>query len=371
MLTNVFYVNATESIKEFLSLEFDDMRGSDVDKLISMFHGLCNWEEEGLKVRPKIILTNNIGAIVRNIGETQKIAFYTDPNTTNFNQRLKALMCFCVKDWTIYVNYSEDKVEYGIVKVLNSIKDRTLYDLLFDNVTRVSLAPKFSCVYINVVSTGLVVLHGLQGNTTSICFNLMNTVQTDWEREIRTFVEDCTSKIRTTKRKLNDIKNLLINIFTRVFNRLHGTLCLVVDKDYKDTKGFLADGTWLPEPIEFGKLFLNSKTFSESKLRSYADILETMLNYDGITVMDNTGRLLAYNVFVETNLSVTKNIVGGARKRAAYTLLNNSSRRIIGVYFQSQEGDAFYKCKKEAKREVALADKEAQKEYKQLEINLQ
>lgn len=370
MQTSVFYVNATESIKEFLLLEFDNMRASDVDKLISVFHGLCNWEEEGLKVRPKILLTTNIATLVRNIPDAQRVAFYNDPNTTNFNQRLKALMCFCTKEWTIYINYGEQGVEYGIIKVMNSIKDQSLYDLLFDTQARDVLATKINCVHINVISSGLIVLEGIQGNITSICFNLVNNIQADWEATIKAFVEDCTSKIRTTKRKLTDIKHLLINIFTRVFERLHGTICLVVDKDFKDPKGLLSDGTWLPEPIEFAKLFLKSKTFNESRLRSYADILETMLNYDGITVVDNTGRILAYNVFVETNLSVTKNIVGGARKRAAYTLLNNNSRRIIGVYFKSQEGDSFYKSKKEGKREVALADKEAQKEYKQLEISI-
>ncbi len=367
MLTSVFYVNATESIKQFLELEFDSMKSSDIDKLINIFHGLCNWEEEGLKIRPNIMLTSNINAVVRNIPDSQKLPFYVDENTSSFNQRLKALMCFCVKDWTIYIEYGENRIEYGLIKVLHSIKDRSLYDLLFDPITSTVLSAKINCVYLDVVSTGLVVLKGIRGNTTSICFNLVNDIRSDWEHVIKVFVEDCTSKIRTTKRKLEDIKNLLNNIFRSVFTKLHGTICLVVDKDYKD-KGLLADGTWLPEPIEFAKLFLKSKTFSESRLLAYADLLETMLNYDGITVIDNTGRILAYNVFIETDTKATKNLMGGARKRAAYTLLNNTLRRIIGVYFQSQEGDSFYKSKKEARREVAQADKEAEKEYRQLEL---
>ena len=59
------------------------------------------------------------------------------------------------------------------------------------------------------------------------------------------------------------------------------------DKEYKDKTGFLSDGTWLKEPIEFGKMFLSSSKFDENVLRSYADVLTTMLDFDGITVLDN------------------------------------------------------------------------------------
>ena len=113
-------------------------------------------------------------------------------------------------------------------------------------------------------------------------------------------------KIKTTQKKLADIKTLLTNIFYRVLRDLHGTICVVVDKEYKDKNGFLADGTWLKEPIEFGKMFLRSSKFDENVLRSYADVLTTMLDFDGITVIDNAGRIRAYNCFVETSMNNEK-----------------------------------------------------------------
>ena len=367
MFTSVYYMNACESVRNMIELEFDSMRAADVDKLINIFHSLCNWEEEGVKIRPNILLTSSIATVVRNVPDAQRVTFYQDIDTTLFNQRLKNLMPFCLKNWVIYIEYTETTVEYGLIKVVNSIKDKDLYTYLFDDKIKVSFASKVNCLFINVVSTGMVALKGIKGNNTSICFNLVNDIQGEWKQVINEFVAECTSKIRTTKRKLDDIQTFMTNIFSSVFKRLHGTLCLVVDKDYKD-KGLLADGTWLPEPIEFGKLFLKSNTFSESKLRAFADIMETMLDYDGITIIDNTGRVLAYNVFVETDLSSTKNIVGGARKRAAYTLLNNPSRRIVGLYFQSQEGDSFYRSKKQAKRDIVNADKQAAEQFKQMEL---
>ena len=67
-----------------------------------------------------------------------------------------------------------------------------------------------------------------------------------------------------------------------------------------------------------------------------------MLNYDGITIVDNAGRIRAFNVFVETNQNNKKHILGGARKRAAFTIIDSGHKKVIGVYFQSQEGEVFY-----------------------------
>ena len=53
--------------------------------------------------------------------------------------------------------------------------------------------------------------------------------------------------------------------------------------------------------------------------------------------------------FVESNIKRTKNVIGGARKRAAYTIINSRRKHIVGVYFQSHEGEIFYKSLKKPK----------------------
>ena len=138
------------------------------------------------------------------------------------------------------------------------------------------------------------------------------------------------------------------NIFENVFNNIHGCICVVVDKDYVD-HGFFEDGIWLKEPIEFSKLFTQTKSYSEEKLTSFSELFMDMLSYDGITIIDNKGRIRAYNVFVESDTSKSSNILGGARKRAAFTVINSKVDKIIGVYFQSQEGEIFYNRNRNAK----------------------
>jgi hypothetical protein len=101
-------------------------------------------------------------------------------------------------------------------------------------------------------------------------------------------------------------------------------------------------------------MFLRSSKYDENVLRSYADVLTTMLDFDGITVIDNAGRIRAYNVFIDANVDKKNKIVGGARRRAAYAILQNKSKKIIGVYFQSQDGDNFYKEKSDLKKKKKI-----------------
>lgn len=372
MESNIYFYDATNAIREVFANEFKTLSSGDVDRLLNIFYRLVRWEEEGEKVRPMIIMTNNIGSIVKNIDNAVKIPFYIDEQSVHFNERLKALMCFCKVGWTVYINYSSDEVEYGLVRCMNSIKDNSLEAQIFDENKIDTLKAKSKLVYINVLSNGAVSIKGIRGSNININFSVENKTDFEWDKTIKNFVNDCVGKLKTTQRKLDGIKNILENIFNNCFKSLRGTICLVVDKDFRDTKGMFRDGTWLPDPIEFGKLFLQSKSFNESKLRAFADVFTTMLNYDGITIIDNQGRIRAYNVFIESNSKVVKHVVGGARIRAAYTLLNTSSKRIIGVYFQSHDGGAFYKSTAEVRRELTRAQKEAEKaqNFKQIEMSI-
>lgn len=350
MEKKIFFEDARKNVLDLFFMEFPQLQINQVDMFISIFYSLLNYEEESKKIRPSILVTSNINAVTKYVPNAKKIVFYEDPDTSNFKARIKALMCFCMRDWNIYINFSEDNIEYGIIKTLTSIKEKSLIQLISQKSTMEILARKTSLVLISVQGGGVCKLIGAKGNSCSVCFNLNSQTEYNWENEIYEFVESCVSKIKTTKRKLEDIKNLIANIFHKVFKELHGTICMVVDKEYKDKNGFLQDGTWLKDPIDFGKLFLRSNKFDENVLRSYADVLTTMLDYDGITVIDNSGKIRAYNVFIESSLNAQKKVVGGARRRAAYTILENKSKKIIGVYFQSQDGDNFYKEKSDLKK---------------------
>jgi len=342
MEKNIFFEEAKASVTNLFDLEFPSMSHSDVEKFINKFYHMSTYEEESVKIKPEMYITNNVNILAKTIPNCYRLVIFDDPDSRNFNQRLKAIMCFSKNDWQLYICFAEDHVEYGLIKVLSSIKDKSLFQLAYNDYKE-TLQNKISLINMNVVNGGMLVLNGINDNKVTISFNLNNTTEFKWDEMIAKFIEATTAKINTkSARKLQDIRNLYNNVFQKLFKGLHGTICLVVDKEYTDSKGFLSDGIWLKEPVEFSKLFLQSKNFNEFKLTSYADLLTTMLNYDGITVIDNAGRVRAYNVFVESNQKASEKVVGGARKRAAYTLLKYKEPKFVGVYFQSQDGANFF-----------------------------
>jgi len=352
---NVFYVDAKTKIVDFLSTEFVDFSPKLQNRFLSFFPIMPNYEEEGERFRPIVLFTNNINAIAKMLPNPMKLELFDDENENMFVLRLKSLVPFCKHDWCIYIDVGEEggHVTYGIITNISSLKDEGLTDLLFRNDTPIK-TDKVSAILAYADNSYTVTMRSLSGNALITNFALDIMGHNDIDHEIGEFVEASFSKLKTTAKKLGELKNLYRNIFKNVLKEIRGTICVVIDKDcvhlynkelvteeepYCD---LLEDGIWLKEPIHLSKLFLKTDYFSEQVLKTLSDLFMTMLNMDGITVVDNSGRILAYNVFVEANHKTTGNIIGGARKRAAYTIINSRKKGIIGVYFQSYDGEIFF-----------------------------
>ena len=359
MAENIFYLDAKKSIRTFVDEEYPSFDNGMLVRLLDYFYKFLNYEEEGSKIRPTIIFTNNINYVAKNIPNVYKLVFYKDNDANQFNHRIKTLIAFCRNEWNLFINQTDDYIEYGLIKTLNSIKEKSLKELVFEPEFRDDVSKKFSFFTLEVINKSLIVLEGVKGHTTNISFSFNEDSIANWNDVIANFVDESVSKLKTTKRKLKEIKILYENIFKKVFKNLHGCICLVVDKDYKpESDSTLSDGTWLEQPIELSKLFLQTKNYSEAKLIGISDLIIGMLDYDGATVVDNAGRIRAYNVFVEVKAKGSVKPIGGARRRAAQSLIENKNKKFIGVYFQSQDGDCFFKYTKthEKKMEKKISE---------------
>jgi len=155
MERKIFFEDARKNVLEFFSIEFPTMKLEEVDYFISMFYKLVNYEEESQKITPNILITSNVNAIIRYVPNSKKIMFYEDADISNFKMRIKALMCFCKSDWSIYVNFGEECIEYGIIKKLTSIKESTLINEIKRKSTLETLSKKTNLVILNVYGGGV------------------------------------------------------------------------------------------------------------------------------------------------------------------------------------------------------------------------
>lgn len=337
-----FFDSAKQSVTSFFEREFPNFPPLILSTFLSKFNDLLNYSEEGKVIRPKIVFTDNIDAIVKTIPKINLLTVFEDRDSGQFLNRLKSLLAITKRSWFIFVEI-KDVVRYGLVISLTSIKDKSALNTLLETT---SLKDKpVNCIVARTLNLYSMSFHSTKGNNLLINLSLDTAKTTTFANEVKEFVDATFSKLRTTQHKLQDMKNMYLNIFTNVMNDVNGTICVIVDKDYVfQENGIFADGIWLKEPISFSKLFTQSKSYNEEKLQAYADLLFNMVNFDGITILDNKGRLRAYNVFVESNTKRVSYIVGGARKRAAYYILGSKRKGLVGVYFQSHEGEVFYRA---------------------------
>lgn len=335
----IFFDNAKDSVTNFFEKEFPNFPPLLMSHFLNKFNDILNYSEEGNSIKPKIVFTDNIEALSRAIPKSDDLVIFEDSEATMFNSRLKSLLPIIRNDWCLFIDIKENRIRYGVLMSYTSIKDTNLLRSLEQNETLKE--KKLHCVIARPLNFYSMWLHSTSGNDLIVNFSLDKSKSNVFNTEIKEFVDTIFSKLRTTQRKLQDMKNMYLNIFTNVLSYVNGSICVVVDKDYKDN-GLFEDGIWLKEPISFSKLFTQSKSYNEEKLQAHADLFMNMLNFDGITIIDNQGRLRAYNVFVETNSNKVGYIVGGARKRAAYYILSTKKKDIVGVYFQSHEGEVFF-----------------------------
>ena len=359
----IFYDRAKSSVVEFFEKEFENFPPLLMSHFLNKFNDLLNYTEEGRIIRPKIIFTNNVDSIIRSINKCQALTLFEDLDATKFNSRLKSILPIIKDDWCLFVEIKEGKVNYGLIMTFTSIKDRNFLRSILENTSLKNKSEKIYCIVARPLNFYSMMLHSISGNDLIINFSLDVTKNNIFNEEINDFVNAVLSKLKTTQRKLQDMKNMYYNILTNVMSCVNGSICVVVDKDYKDN-GLFEDGIWLKEPIPFSKLFTQSKSYNEEKLQAYADLLLNMLGFDGITIVDNLGRLRAYNVFVEANSKKVGYIVGGARKRAAYHILSTKKKDVIGVYFQSHEGEIFYQevPRRESRTKKVTTPKEVKEE---------
>ena len=337
----IFFDNAKENVTKFFETEFENFPPLLMSHFLNKFNDIMNYSEEGVKIKPKIIFTDSIETIVRAIPKSSILTLFEDNDATMFNSRLKSILAIANNDWCLFIDIKENKISYGLVMSFRSIKDKSFLRLLEENTSLKERQAKIRCIIARPLNFYTMLLHSISGNDLTVNFSLDKSKSNFFATEIKEFVDVTFSKLRTTQLKLQDMKNMYLNIFSNVMNDVNGAICVIVDKDYKDN-GLFEDGIWLKEPISFSKLFTQSKSYSEEKLQAFANLFINMLNFDGITIIDNQGRLRAYNVFVEPNSKKVGYIVGGARKRAAYFILSTKRKGIVGVYFQSHEGEVFF-----------------------------
>jgi hypothetical protein len=338
------FTKGRTGVRCFLKQEQIPVPRNFLGNLLGLLSKICTYEEEEKKIKPIIIVSKKLSEAIKRIPSCYKLVTFVDSKSgSNIEKALKSLIPFCCNGWCVYINFDENVLEYGVLRAFSGPQGLSLTDLLFgdkDNLDSVD----YRLVEIRAINKYELRLSGLSGKQLTIDYRFSSSMTESLN--FSELVDDVISGYPENSDK-DILKKVFHKLFLLIFDRIHGTIFVVVDSDYESLKKILPDGTWLNEPVDIAQEALNAVQIkdiqSSEKYYGLSGMLLEMMNIDGITIIDKLGRIVAFNVFL--NQAKVGKILGGggARKRAAQSVLALKDSNIIGVFFQSQDGNSFYK----------------------------
>jgi len=317
------------------------------DNFLTFLTKICTYEEEERKIRPIIIIGHNIRKALEIVPNNYSfVATKGKRNGKDLDKAMKSLIPFCLNGWHVYIDIQKNEILYGLLRSFTGPQGLTVTDLLFANDDNQLENFGYGLVEIKVKSIFEIQIHGLRNNRLGIDYRFLKKEENDPVTYFNLMAQDITSEIEDSdSSKLLKVFNKLMILASQ---KVHGTICVVIKHDSNGIRQLLPDGNWLDEPINISMKALDSinetKDVRSSELfYGLSGLFIEMMNIDGITVIDDKGNIRGYNIFINKENVEEVKISGGARKRAAYSLLNTKHPDILGVYFQSQDGKLFYK----------------------------
>ena len=350
IMNNLSFSSQSESLSIFFEMHNIKLPNNFYNELLEFISSACIYEEEGRKLRPSLIVGDNLlNKHLSMLMRANVLCFITENiNETHLKKRLKSLIPFCENGWRIFINLDSDVINYGIIRTFNGPTGLNFDDLLSNLSAEEVQYFNLNYILIDVINNFEMILKGNAGSL-QINFKLCESDLYN-KMFLDRFCEDIIAAVESDKRKLKVAFMKIINLFSQ---KLHGSICLIINNEYALPDNILKDGVFLPTPIDICAVLtdeLNEDNKDVSgivsvyeKYYAFTGILLEMLNFDGVTIVDNKGRLRGYNVFVNSDVNSNNALSGGARKRAAEFLCNQKNPNYLGVYFQSQDGLYSYK----------------------------
>lgn len=323
-----------KKIKDFFLRKLPDMKEAVIDAIIEILPSVPHYQEENDHFTFRIIMGNGNPPM----GWNRRIYNFSGDALENlFKERVKA----CLKD---VIHFCKS----GCDLIIQQMTGRDKSD---------------SCVQVGVFQSDI----GNAGETersllekgflliecvtrTKICINshtpsgVSDHLLIRFDLDENEFSDDLEDKDMDSYPK-----GFWAGLFAQIKREVHGTICLFVDPSWNGYED---------ENFDAGKIVFDDykemqiKPDSMLDSQSYRDLYEqnfirkmflSMLNYDGITVIDTNGCVRAFHCFVAIHRG--KFTSGGARHRAYRALANlfKDNECYKALYFQSQEGSVrFY-----------------------------
>jgi len=307
--------------------------------VLALVDEIASYHEEGKELFPRIVLTTNIGGLLKSVPFVQQIVVrHSELSVSEFQAALKLCAPLAVDGWIIFIeiNVSDKKIKFGLLSSELSETSPSLHRQLLGDLSQENIGYPF--IYISNVGQRTVLIEGEKKKVAvSLSLKTVQDISSGSVNVLAAYIaEKSNSEIRDTLRSYFE---KLLNFSLK---ECHGTLIGIVEDDetaIEQLKNCIEDGIYFELPIDFALLIDNSEheksREASTMVRIYSSILQNMLNFDGITVLSTCGRVIAYHCFVKQECA--QEFSGGARDRAFEAMI--VSKAFVCCLYKSQDGN--------------------------------
>ncbi len=296
------------------------------DLVVALISQLAAYAEEGVDLVPHIFVCNSIDSLMGMLGPGERVELSRDWIATGNAAPgiLKDSAYLCSGVWHIFCG-STDPASAGPHEILFAEGDSD-----------------FPIVRVRQTAKNKVQVSTSVGDSIEFRFNDdANAANDGFEAHIDQLA---TSALSALEGAQDSVRGFLRRVLAQAIEASHGTIIAVIDSN-GEFPAELADGIRFDEPIELVERFqvhLDGGRTADtvSRLQSAADLLRGFVGSDGITILDNAGRIRGYRTFVKSTGDAPPS-AGGARTRAFEALA--AIPVVRGAFFRSQDGSSKFK----------------------------
>ncbi|MEY2423019.1 MAG: hypothetical protein QOI95_3086 [Acidimicrobiaceae bacterium] len=310
------------------------------EAIVVLAVALADYREEGLPLFPRILICDDLDEVLRVVQGSGKIEIGSgDRSPETVRLALKRCAPLASGGWAIWIEREAKKFRFGVFReplVPTSIDLRATISDLEPRALHAMLLAQIAPGTVEIISPGnpglQIVLSGQRGD---------KAVAIDEELRLSEwFVEEVTDD-----RLREACLSFATSATHHLLRRGHGALVAVVTDGGPIPAVLLDDAVQLAEPTDFAALIRRmieeGTSDALAELLAYEHLLGGMLTSDGLTVLDTTCRVLAFNSFVaaETAQLSARALIGGARHRAYAALCELvDGGELRGAFIRSSNG---------------------------------
>ena len=315
------------------------------DGIVAIIDSLSNYSEEGKRLYPKIIVTENVNALRLLLPQAEIIRLRSGPlQSSTYITCLNKCAPLTTGDWYIVIARGTSEVSLGIIRsgasALSPLPEQSLIDL--------KDSPDLPwIVIVKQVADRTVIAIDSRGNQLEVTFSGRAQSNFNPWLELEKLYEQIATNAGSEEKAALIL--LLNRIFARVVETGHGTLAIVVN--HSTISPNLEDGMWLKEPLNLLKRVQTEIQIEDRESgaanRAAIEVVSGMLMSDGITAFDTHGCVLGFNVFAKAISSEERELMehttGGARHRTFELLRSWIGSQLSACMMVSHDGHIAYK----------------------------